>query len=672
MQGSGLHPGRLLASGSLSGLKAGGWNAVAVKSVSVVSGSTYWLAVLGRGGVLYFRDRANGSCRSENSAQTSLSALPGSWSTGPVWDSCPISAYVTGSALAPSPVPPTGSGSTTTGTSTTGSTASTGTGTSTTGSTGSTGTETTGPVTTTIPGPPAPPSPTATPGNTAAPVVSGSTVQGQTLSTDNGSWTSTVTGYSYQWQDCSSSGAACTAISDATDAAYTLTASDIGSTIRSVVTATDAGGSTPASSAATATVAALSSSPAAAVGAPGPAVSCTTTLNPGQNVSNAVTSAAAGSVVCLNSDTWGNISIASSMNPATPVTLAAVPGSTVTIGNFSTDAQIENLTVQGFHASSFNVDAPSNGGITFQYDTVENVSKGIAFALFSDAHGTAPSQPIIGVTMRYNQVDHVGQCLADVYNQQDTSFSHNVCGPGIGYGDTSSTDPGHYIESGGEDDMTVDNNAFVGPAYSGDQHAGLHLNVMHLDGTSTDFHNDNNLIWHDDSIANTILIQEGQFTDINVDNNLIVGDPACMLSAPGGCVSNTIEVYAPHGLTVKANTVVNTPEGLYLGPTCSNGCFSSGNTMTVQQNVVAPIASVGGASDFSEWDCASACAADHNVTGDDSSDSVLTGSSDAIDWSPSFAGTSWTPTQPWTPAPTGYYQATGLPFQAGYQGQVGP
>ena len=92
----------------------------------------------------------------------------------------------------------------------------------------------------------------------------------------------------------------------------------------------------------------------------------------------------------------------------------------------------------------------------------------------------------------------------------------------------------------------------------------------------------------------------------------------------------------------------------------------------MQQNVVAPIASVGGASDFSEWDCASACAADHNVTGDDSSDSVLTGSSDAIDWSPSFAGTSWTPTQPWTPAPTGYYQATGLPFQAGYQGQVGP
>jgi len=80
----------LLASGSLSGLKAGGWNAVAVKSVSVVSGSTYWLAVLGRGGVLYFRDRANGSCRSENSAQTSLSALPGSWSTGPVWDTCPI------------------------------------------------------------------------------------------------------------------------------------------------------------------------------------------------------------------------------------------------------------------------------------------------------------------------------------------------------------------------------------------------------------------------------------------------------------------------------------------------------------------------------------------------------------------------------------------------------
>jgi hypothetical protein len=358
------------------------------------------------------------------------------------------------------------------------------------------------------------------------------------------------------------------------------------------------------------------------------------------------------------------------MNPSTPVTLAATPGQTVTLGSFSIDAQVQNLTIQGFHSSRFQVLDPSSGGITFQYDTVQNQSKGIAFYLDSGGHGQGGT--ISGVAMVYNQIDHVGQCLADVRDEQNTTFSHNVCGPGLGYGDTASTDPGHYIESGGEDNMTVDNNAFLGPACSCAGSAGLHLNVMHLDGTSTNFQFDNNLIWHDDSIANTVLLQEGQFTDINIDNNLLVGDPVCMLSNPGGCVSNTIEVYTPHGLMLKNNTIVNTPEGLYLGPTCTNGCFPLANTMTSEYNVVAPHASVGGAADYSVWDCASTCTADHNVTADDSANSVLGGTNDEINWTPTFSDANWTPTQPWTAPPADYYQTGGLPFHAGYQGPIGP
>ena len=52
--------------------------------------------------------------------------------------------------------------------------------------------------------PPPPPSP---PANTALPVVSGTTQQGQRLTTSNGSWTNSPTAFAYQWQDCDSSGA---------------------------------------------------------------------------------------------------------------------------------------------------------------------------------------------------------------------------------------------------------------------------------------------------------------------------------------------------------------------------------------------------------------------------------------------------------------------------------
>ena len=111
---------------------------------------------------------------------------------------------------------------------------------------------------------------------------------------------------------------------------------------------------------------------------------------------------------------------------------------------------------QGFYLG----DPGSN--ITIQYNTVSHVAGGDAIVLDSNAHGQIGS--ITGTTVRYNQIDHVGECLGDTYSQGNTTFSHNVCGPGLGYGDTSSTDAGHYIQTGGENNMAVMNNAFLGPA----------------------------------------------------------------------------------------------------------------------------------------------------------------------------------------------------------------
>jgi hypothetical protein len=100
--------------------------------------------------------------------------------------------------------------------------------------------------------------PPPSPSNTSRPTISGSAVQGQLLTEAHGSWTNNPTRFSYQWEDCNTSGGACSAISNATSRAYLIQASDVGHTIRIQETASNTTGSSrPASSAPTALVKAL-------------------------------------------------------------------------------------------------------------------------------------------------------------------------------------------------------------------------------------------------------------------------------------------------------------------------------------------------------------------------------------------------------------------------------
>ena len=80
------------------------------------------------------------------------------------------------------------------------------------------------------------------PVNTVNPVVTGVGLVGQTMSTTNGTWTGGVDSYSYQWQ------ANGIDIFGATSSTYQVTIDKEGASIRCVVTATNAGGSTPANS----------------------------------------------------------------------------------------------------------------------------------------------------------------------------------------------------------------------------------------------------------------------------------------------------------------------------------------------------------------------------------------------------------------------------------------
>lgn len=86
------------------------------------------------------------------------------------------------------------------------------------------------------------------PTNTVLPKVTGVAKNGSTLTTTAGTWVGTApVAYVYKWQRCAVGGA-CSDIANATASTYVLQDGDVGNMVRSTVTATNAGGTTSATS----------------------------------------------------------------------------------------------------------------------------------------------------------------------------------------------------------------------------------------------------------------------------------------------------------------------------------------------------------------------------------------------------------------------------------------
>jgi hypothetical protein len=82
------------------------------------------------------------------------------------------------------------------------------------------------------------------PVNTALPTITGTPQQGHTLTVQSGSWSGTTPlVFTYQWKRCDVNGASCSGIAGATGQTYMLESSDVGSTLRISVTATNSAGS---------------------------------------------------------------------------------------------------------------------------------------------------------------------------------------------------------------------------------------------------------------------------------------------------------------------------------------------------------------------------------------------------------------------------------------------
>jgi Right handed beta helix region len=244
------HPGSLLSTGAAPAPQSGSWNTVSIVPTELVAGRAYWLALLGKGGTLRYRDRSRGRCPSETSGQRALGALPASWRTGTSYGACPASAFVSAqdSVAALDPISPIGASSALQTPSALEAPATL---------------AAVAPVTPSPAGEPEEPalapqeppsSPPSAPVNSTQPAIAGGATAGQTLSASSGTWTGAPTSYAYQWQDCDSLGSGCANVGGATSSSYTLAGGDIAHTVRVVVTASNAGGSTSASSAPTAIV----------------------------------------------------------------------------------------------------------------------------------------------------------------------------------------------------------------------------------------------------------------------------------------------------------------------------------------------------------------------------------------------------------------------------------
>lgn len=278
-------PGTLLASGSTSA-SGSGWTTVSLSGATITSGRTYWLAILGSGGQLGYRE-SFGGCTHVQSSTKRLSALPRSWSGSSGSSAC-ASVYVSGGSATSNVTPPRNTtlptingtpqqGATLTATQgawsgtaplrygyqwSDGATGSTDTlaakdvgqsvsvKVTATNSAGSTSaiSASVGPVK-------AKPSTPGAPSNTALPTITGASQVGNTLTASSGSWSGdTPMNYSYKWSD------------GKTGQRDTLPASDQGQNLTVTVTATNDAGSASATSKSVGPVQSVASPPPSPAG----------------------------------------------------------------------------------------------------------------------------------------------------------------------------------------------------------------------------------------------------------------------------------------------------------------------------------------------------------------------------------------------------------------------
>ncbi|HUA75237.1 MAG TPA: right-handed parallel beta-helix repeat-containing protein [Solirubrobacteraceae bacterium] len=560
------HPGALLASGAAAMSAPGSWSPVPIPRTTLVSGATYWLAVLGKGGALRYRDRLRGPCASEASSQSSLTALPASWRTGASGASCPLSAYATSTASvpakagaeapAPGPKAPGGSGETSTNP-----------------------LEPVAPVlppgnetpalqpSPVEPAPPVEPPPVESPPVESPPVepppvelpvelpvapvdllpptVSGTAIEGETLTAGHGTWAGDPASYAYRWQRCDGAGGNCSNIAGATTSERVLSSADVGHTLRVRVTASNQAGSTEAGSAPSAAVAAKSTGG----GAPGggaPEPTCTVET---ESVATAKSDLAIdGEVVCLKETGSAYPSIAITAGPpSTNSTLVPAPGRHVSVKSVTIAAS--HITVEGLHIEG-GIDVGTGNSTAYSHDVIA----------WNDISN--PSGDGVGVFAR------VEGPVAEFIDIEHNKI-HN----------TSVTSEGDAIHAQGWANLTVRENdiyAISEETCKGACHDDIFQTYNAGYRTAHDFVFEKNYV-HDNDTEGILLKDGDTVTNATIRDNLMIRDERW-----GGIAGVWVDD-CTHGLVIERNTLT---EGNNIQP-LSSSCVEP--SAVIRHNVLGRI-----------------------------------------------------------------------------------
>jgi len=379
----------------------------------------------------------------------------------------------------------------------------------------------------------------------------------------------------------------------------------------------------------TATDAAGNVDPSAAVRSwtviePEPPVECTTTLPPGANASDAVSSAPGGAVICLSGGSYSvNVTKA---NKSSMVTIKPAPGATPSLG-YSMLNQATNLRFQ---------ELKFTGGIealgpASKLQFVDNEFVG-PFGIHANGQQQSSGTEVTDVLVDGNYLHDL-----DYTGDQGTANGYGVTGSnGVSRftiaNNTIKSPASDYIQSASPVDWVVDHNTFLGPSLLGTHED--HQDLWQIFGGGENIAFTNNVA-RDTETQESLLFQEGAFKNVDIENNLFDHDSR----------GYTCQIYQSSGLIFRDNTVVGSHWGCLFRDLASS---PGGSGYEIDHNVFAEteasvdVSEEGRAGDWGTYD--------YNVSSDNSAEGLHS----VRNWSPS-----WLDTTSYTPL--------GLPFAAGYR-----
>jgi Right handed beta helix region/Protein of unknown function (DUF1565) len=427
-----------------------------------------------------------------------------------------------------------------------------------------------------------PSTPTTAPTATAPPQITGTAMQGSTLTATAGTWSGAPTTMVFAWRRCDAAGASCAPIPGATSATYVPVLADVGATLRVQVTASNAAGSGVSLSQPTSAVRPASTTSGSlgtslpprlgqstggqyyVDGQSGSDSNAGTLAAPWRTITKAWNAVPFGSTINVRAGTYSTQTYLSgrSASAANPITIRAYPGETVILRNDSSaGAAVYIDRSSGVRIQGFRITNPSSDGIkVLNSSDIELVSNSVygngnQGIIVGGGGSTAPTYSK-NVQLWSNRIYSNGALSY-------TPFQH-----GVYYGATgSNTDGIQHGAVGG----VIANNVFY------DQPTGFHIQVgSQVDGviiTNNTFTTASNT--SDANLGNAIQFygEGNQFAPKNVlvVNNAIAFNAHRGVHGAGPSMPSNV---------VRNNLAYENPMGDFVPVWGSSTVFTLGANMT--------------------------------------------------------------------------------------------